>query len=145
MTDIACSQTSQERPRYSTVDETLPNLSNHRDNNRHMLCRNNILFRIKSYTRVSSTTCRHDIICTPRSKFDVTGGACDGHGSSCGSQTRGCGATLPRVPREGHLRVCHKCDLDSELAHHDLGLKKNLNAPRPSEHPPVRGKKCQNV
>ena len=26
-----------------------------------------------------------------------------------------------------------------------LGLKKNLNAPRPSEHPPVRGKKCQNV
>ena len=25
------------------------------------------------------------------------------------------------------------------------GLKKNLNAPRPSEHPPVRGKKCQNV
>ena len=26
-----------------------------------------------------------------------------------------------------------------------LFLKKNLNAPRPSEHPPVRGKKCQNV
>ena len=25
------------------------------------------------------------------------------------------------------------------------GLKKNLNAPRPSEHPPVWGKKCQNV
>ena len=24
-------------------------------------------------------------------------------------------------------------------------LNKNLNAPRPSEHPPVRGKKCQNV
>ena len=24
-------------------------------------------------------------------------------------------------------------------------IKKNLNAPRPSEHPPVRGKKCQNV
>ena len=24
-------------------------------------------------------------------------------------------------------------------------LKKNLNAPRPSEHPPVRGKKCQDV
>ena len=23
-------------------------------------------------------------------------------------------------------------------------LKKNLNAPRPSEHPPVWGKKCQN-
>ena len=23
-------------------------------------------------------------------------------------------------------------------------LKKNQNAPRPSEHPPVRGKKCQN-
>ena len=23
--------------------------------------------------------------------------------------------------------------------------KKNMNAPRPSEHPPVRGKKCQNV
>ena len=26
-----------------------------------------------------------------------------------------------------------------------LCLKKNLNAPRPSEHPPVRGGKCQNV
>ena len=26
-----------------------------------------------------------------------------------------------------------------------LFLKKNQNAPRPSEHPPVRGKKCQNV
>ena len=25
------------------------------------------------------------------------------------------------------------------------GLKENQNAPRPSEHPPVRGKKCQNV
>ena len=24
-------------------------------------------------------------------------------------------------------------------------LKKNQNAPRPSEHPPVMGKKCQNV
>ena len=24
-------------------------------------------------------------------------------------------------------------------------LKKNLNAPRPSEHPPVWGEKCQNV
>ena len=24
-------------------------------------------------------------------------------------------------------------------------LKKNQNVPRPSEHPPVRGKKCQNV
>ena len=24
-------------------------------------------------------------------------------------------------------------------------IKKNQNAPRPSEHPPVRGKKCQNV
>ena len=24
-------------------------------------------------------------------------------------------------------------------------LNKNLNAPRPSEHPPVRGEKCQNV
>ena len=24
-------------------------------------------------------------------------------------------------------------------------LKKNQNTPRPSEHPPVRGKKCQNV
>ena len=23
--------------------------------------------------------------------------------------------------------------------------RKNQNAPRPSEHPPVRGKKCQNV
>ena len=23
--------------------------------------------------------------------------------------------------------------------------KENLNAPRPSEHPPVRGEKCQNV
>ena len=26
-----------------------------------------------------------------------------------------------------------------------LFLKKNQNAPRPSEHPPVKGKKCQNV
>ena len=26
-----------------------------------------------------------------------------------------------------------------------LFFKKNQNAPRPSEHPPVRGKKCQNV
>ena len=26
-----------------------------------------------------------------------------------------------------------------------LSLKKNQNAPRPSEHPPVRGEKCQNV
>ena len=24
-------------------------------------------------------------------------------------------------------------------------FKKNQNAPRPSEHPPVRGEKCQNV
>ena len=24
-------------------------------------------------------------------------------------------------------------------------LKKNQNAPRPSEHPPVMGEKCQNV
>ena len=27
----------------------------------------------------------------------------------------------------------------------ELVFKKNLNAPRPSEYPPVRGKKCQNV
>ena len=27
----------------------------------------------------------------------------------------------------------------------DLFLKENQNAPRPSEHLPVRGKKCQNV
>ena len=27
----------------------------------------------------------------------------------------------------------------------DACLKKNQNAPRPSEHPPVRGEKCQNV
>ena len=48
----------------------------------------------------------------------------------------------------------------SELLVHDLGLnfvsvngskvfmsllKKNQNAPRPSEHPPVREEKCQNV
>ena len=26
-----------------------------------------------------------------------------------------------------------------------LSLKKNQNAPRPSEHPPVMGEKCQNV
>ena len=31
------------------------------------------------------------------------------------------------------------------LCIYSLCLKKNLNAPRPSEHPPVRGKKCQNV
>ena len=28
---------------------------------------------------------------------------------------------------------------------HDYCLKKNQNASRPSEHSPVRGKKCQNV
>ena len=27
----------------------------------------------------------------------------------------------------------------------EVGLKKNQNAPRPSEHPPVREEKCQNV
>ena len=27
----------------------------------------------------------------------------------------------------------------------DMYLKKNQNAPRPSEHPPVREEKCQNV
>ena len=29
--------------------------------------------------------------------------------------------------------------------HCTVFLKKNQNAPRPSEHPPVRGKKCRNV
>ena len=27
----------------------------------------------------------------------------------------------------------------------NIGLKKNQTAPRPSEHPPVMGEKCQNV
>ena len=29
--------------------------------------------------------------------------------------------------------------------HNNSGVKKNLNAPKPSEHPPVRGEKCQNI
>ena len=36
--------------------------------------------------------------------------------------------------------------LDPQIIRNRSGsLKKNQNAPRPSEHPPVRGKKCQNV
>ena len=31
------------------------------------------------------------------------------------------------------------------VSHMERILKKNQNAPRPSEHPSVRGKKCQNV
>ena len=34
---------------------------------------------------------------------------------------------------------------DSPPNHLVYFLEKNQNAPRPSEHPPVRGKKCQNV
>ena len=37
-----------------------------------------------------------------------------------------------------HCNSCFRNPMDNHL-------KKNLNAPRPSEHPPVRGKKCQNV
>ena len=42
---------------------------------------------------------------------------------------------LPRG-RPGFLQLL-RCDC--------VVLWKNLNAPRPSEHPPVRGGKCQNV
>ena len=42
------------------------------------------------------------------------------------------------------LRFPYEKFLD-ELHSSTESLKKNLNAPRPSEHPPVRGKKCQNV
>ena len=37
---------------------------------------------------------------------------------------------MDKVAERNSLQVC---------------LKKNMNAPRPSEHPPVRGEKCQNV
>ena len=39
------------------------------------------------------------------------------------------------------IDVCPESTMRSACAF----LKKNQNAPRPSEHPPVRGKKCQNV
>ena len=35
--------------------------------------------------------------------------------------------------------------LGVQLDYRRVILKKNQNAPRPSEHPPVGGKKCQNV
>ena len=37
-----------------------------------------------------------------------------------------------------------KCFVDLS-AHHSLLFKENQNAPRPSEHPSVKGKKIQNV
>ena len=67
-----------------------------------------------------------------------------------------CGACLyfsrerdPAVPfpRQPSSRILCTNDL---IVLHPLGilfyfLKKNQNAPRPSEHPPIMGKKCQNV
>ena len=41
------------------------------------------------------------------------------------------------------LRSCLNFSREKELA--IPFLKKNQNAPRPSEHPPVMGEKCQNV
>ena len=37
------------------------------------------------------------------------------------------------------------CTKILNLVDAEMFLKKNQNAPRPSEHPPVRRKKCQNV
>ena len=45
---------------------------------------------------------------------------------------------VPCLPGQGNS-AAYKCTSDV------LYLKKNRNAPRPSEHPPVRGKNCQNV
>ena len=42
------------------------------------------------------------------------------------------------------MLFCPKTDVPENNRGREC-LKKNLNAPRPSEHPPVRGKKCQNV
>ena len=36
-------------------------------------------------------------------------------------------------------------ELPAGLCVEHFYIKKNQNAPRPSEHPPVRGGKCQNV
>ena len=51
--------------------------------------------------------------------------------------------SLPLIDREVYRILCTY----ELIVLHMLGmfLKKNLNAPRPSEHPPVWGKKCQNV
>ena len=44
----------------------------------------------------------------------------------------------------GEYAVLLKCVHDDSMK--EIGcLKKNQNAPRPSEDPPVRGEKCQNV
>ena len=44
-------------------------------------------------------------------------------------------------------KVTGRCTCGFEDIHllQRISLKKNQNAPRPSEHPPVRGGKCQNV
>ena len=50
--------------------------------------------------------------------------------------------TAVKLPREAlEFLNLHSHD----KIYFSICLKKNQNAPRPSEHPPVRGKKCQNV
>ena len=50
-----------------------------------------------------------------------------------------------RVPDDGTVAFYREIKLKMGFGVVDCCLKKNLNAPRPSEHPPVWGKKCQNV
>ena len=41
--------------------------------------------------------------------------------------------------------ILGNCTIPFVINIYTILSKKNQNAPRPSEHPPVRGKKCQNV
>ena len=55
---------------------------------------------------------------------------------------------LPMTERVGYKKLIHRFYLIHSISFFIttlLSLKKNQNAPRPSEHPPVRGEKCQNV
>ena len=55
-----------------------------------------------------------------------------------GGQSRGGRHTAPGAEQQG-------LDQAPNTEGQQVFLKKNQNAPRPSEHPPVRGEKCQNV
>ena len=44
-----------------------------------------------------------------------------------------------------NYKLCGGTSAAVRLSPDFLSLKKNQNAPTPSEHPPVMGKKCQNV
>ena len=50
-----------------------------------------------------------------------------------------------RVPEDGTVTFYREIKLKMGFGVVHCCLKKNLNAHRPSEHPPVRGGKCQNV